>query len=72
MRPPLAISRRMGVARLVGELMVQTVYGDPVDGAALQSHGAQDRHRVLQPLGHHVAAMRQQAMVSQADPHILG
>ena len=49
MRPPLAVARRVRIASLVGVLVMHAMYSDPVDRAALQCHGAKDRHDILKP-----------------------
>ena len=61
----------MWIARLVGELVVQPVHTHPVDGAALQRHGAAGGDDILQPARHCVTAMRQQTVIADGDANVL-
>ena len=70
--PPGAVVRRVGVAFLVGVLMMDAVGGDPEDGAALKREAAAHGDEVLDPLGGLVAAVREQAMVGHADADVDG
>ena len=70
--PEGAVYRGVRVAFLVGVLVMDAVGGDPKDGSALKRHGAAGGDEVLDPLGGAEAAMRQQAMVSDADAEVDG
>ncbi len=70
--PPGAVVRGVRVAFLVGVLMVDAVGGDPEDRSALESEAAAGGDEVLQPLGHAVAAVGEQAVVGHADSDVDG
>ena len=70
--PPGAVVRGVGVAFVVGVLMVDAVGGNPEDGAALKGETAAHGDEVLDPLGGPVAAVREQAMVGHADADVDG
>ena len=67
MRPEPAMARRVGILVGIGVLVVAAMRRDPVDRSALQRQRAAEREKVLQPLGHLVAAVRVQAVVAHAD-----
>ena len=71
-RPPGAVVRSVGIAFLVGVLMVDAVSGDPEDGAALKGETAAQGDEVLDPLGGLVAAVGEQAVVAHADADVDG
>jgi len=68
--PPRAIMRGVGIAFLIGVLMVNTMSGYPEDGTALQREAATHGKEVFDPLGNAVAAMGQQAMIGDADTNV--
>ncbi len=70
--PPGAVVRGVGVAFVVGVLMMDAVGGNPEDGSALKGEAAAHGDEVLDPLGGAVAAVRQQAMVGHADADVDG
>jgi hypothetical protein len=70
--PPGAVVRSVGIAFVVGVLMVDAVGGDPEDGSALEREAAAHGDEVLDPLGSAVAAMGEQAMVGHADADVDG
>jgi len=68
--PPGAVVRGVGVAFLIGVLMMDAVSGYPEDGAALKREAAAHGDEILDPLGNTIAAMGQQAVVSHADADV--
>jgi len=68
--PPGSVVRGVGVAFLVGVLMMDAVCGDPEDGTALKRETAAHGDEVFDPLGGLVAAMGEQAMVGHADTNV--
>ena len=70
--PPGTVVRSVGVAFVVGVLMMDAVGGDPEDGSAFKRHGAAGGDEVLDPLAGAIAAMGQQAVVAHADAHVDG
>ena len=68
--PEGSVDRGVRVAFLVGVLMVDAVGGDPEDRSALERHGAAGGDEVLDPLGGAEAAMREQAMIGDADADV--
>lgn len=68
--PPGAVLRGVGIAFVVGVLMMDAVGGDPEDGAALEREAAAGGDEVLDPLGGAVAAVREQAVVRDADADV--
>jgi hypothetical protein len=71
-RPPSAFARGVRVAWLVAELVMDAVRGDPEHGPALESQRGADGHDVFQPLGHLVAAVRQQPVIAHSNADIDG
>ena len=71
-RPPCAIARRVGVAFVIGVLMMNAMGGDPEDGSTFEGHGSTGCDEVFQPTGNAVSAMREQAVVGHADADIDG
>ena len=69
-RPPGTVVRSVGVAFVVGVLVMNTVGGYPEDGTALKREAAAHGDEVLDPLGDPVAAMGEQAMVGHADADV--
>ena len=67
MRPPPAVARRVGIAVPVGVLMMDTVGCDPKERAALQCERAADGQDTFEPPRCLVSAMREQAVISDAD-----
>ena len=72
MGPPGAVVRSVGVAFVVGVLMMDAVGGYPEDGAALKSEAAAGGEEVLDPLGGFVATVREQAVIGHADTDVDG
>src|ERR1700733_14430968 len=70
--PPSAIVRRVRIAFVVAELMMNTMRGYPEDGAALKRECGAGGHRVFQPLRHFVSAVRQQAVIAHANADVDG
>jgi hypothetical protein len=70
--PPGAIVRGMGIAFVVGVLMVDAMGGYPEDGTAFKGETAAHGNEVLDPLGGSVAAVGEQAMVGHADADVDG
>jgi hypothetical protein len=52
--------------------MVSAMGRDPVDRAALERQGSDDRRPVLEPLRNDQAAVRQQAVEAKRDAHAAG
>jgi hypothetical protein len=71
-RPPFAVERGMRIAFLVGELMMNAVRGDPEDRAAFQSESGADREHIFEPFGSLIAAMSEQAVITDADTETAG
>src|SRR5271165_934876 len=65
--PPGTVARRMRIAILVGELMMDAMRGHPEDGTAFQSHSPADGQEVFDPLGYFIRSMSEQAMVAHTD-----
>src|SRR5579864_7273515 len=72
MGPPPALERRVRVALLVAELVMNAMRRDPKDGPALERERGANGHQVLDPFGRLVAAVRKQAVVAHPDTHIDG
>ena len=70
--PPSAFARGVRVAFLIAVLVMDAMGGDPEDGSALKRESGANRHGVLKPLGHLVAAMGEQAVIAHADADIDG
>src|SRR4051812_8162196 len=70
MRPPFALSRCVRIAFLIAELVMDTMSSDPEDGTALEGHGGEDAHGVLDPLRGVIPAVGQQAVITHAYSHI--
>jgi hypothetical protein len=70
--PPGAVVRSVGVAFLVGVLMMDAVGGNPEDGPALKREAAAHGDEVLDPLGSAVATVGEQAMVGHTDADVDG
>src|ERR1039458_4470332 len=51
---------------------MDSVGGDPEDGATLEGHGSAGGEEVFEPLGNAVSAMGEQAMVGHADADVDG
>src|SRR5262249_2932995 len=66
--PEAAVVRRVRVARLVGILMMDTVDRYPEVRPALQGQRGAGGQEVFNPLVSLVAAMREQAVIANADP----
>ena len=62
----------MWIARLVGELMVNPMGGDPNHWSTFQAQRSAYRQNIFQPLRNLVASVRKQAMITHADPGIDG
>ena len=58
MGPPLAIDRRVRIAFLVGELVMNAMRRHPEDWATFESQGGADRQKVFDPLRSFIGAMR--------------
>ncbi len=71
-RPPAALARRVRVAFLIAELVMDAMRRHPEYGATFKRHRGEDAHHVFDPLGSLVAAMRQQPVIAHADAHIDG
>ena len=70
MSPPGAVVRGVGVAFVVGVLVMNTVGGYPEDWTALKREAAAHGDEVLDPLGDPVAAMGEQAVISHTDADV--
>jgi hypothetical protein len=70
--PPGAVVRGVGIAFLIGVLMVDAVSGDPEDGSAFEGEATARGDEVFNPLGSFVATVGEQAMVCRADTDIDG
>ncbi len=70
--PPGAVVRGVGIAFLVGVLMVDAMGGHPEDGSAFKGEAAAGGDEVLQPLGHAIAAVGEQAVIGHADADVDG
>ncbi len=70
--PPGAVVRSVRVAFVVGVLMMDAMGGYPEDGSALEGERAAHGDEVLDPLGGLVAAVREQAMIGDADADVDG
>jgi hypothetical protein len=70
--PPGAVVRSVGIAFVVGVLMMDAVCGYPEDRATFKREGAAHGDEVLDPLGGFVAAVREQAMIGHADTDVDG
>jgi hypothetical protein len=68
--PPGAVVRSVWVALVVRVLMVDAVGGYPEDGSTLEGERAAHGDEVLDPLGGSVAAVREQAMIGNADADV--
>src|SRR5580658_2878507 len=66
-RPETAVARRVRIARLVGELMMDPMRGYPENRSAFQRQRSANREEIFQPLGTFVTAMRQQPVITHAD-----
>ena len=66
--PPEPPSGVVVIVGLVGELVVVTVQGDPVDGTALGRQGSHQHQHPFQPTGHLKAAMGHEAVQAEGDP----
>ena len=66
-RPVAAIAGAVRVAGLVSELVMHTVRRHPEDRSALERQCRANGEEVLKPFGTLEAAMRQQAMIAEAD-----
>jgi hypothetical protein len=72
MRPPGSIVGRVGIAILIGLLMMNPVCGHPGNGAALQSERSANGESVVKPYWCLERAMRVKAMVAEANPQTGG
>jgi len=70
--PPGAVVRGVGVAVVVGVLMMDAVGGYPEDGSALECEASAGRDEVFDPLGGLVTAVREQAVIAHADADVNG
>ena len=70
--PPGAVVRSVRVAFVVGVLMMDAVGSYPEDRAAFKGEAAAGADEVLDPLGSLVAAVREQAMIGDADADVDG
>ncbi len=70
-RPPGAVLRGVGVAFLVGVLMMDAVGGDPEDRSAFEGERAAGGEEVLEPCGHAVAAVGEQAVIAMPMPTLM-
>ena len=70
--PPRTVVRSVGVAFLIGVLMMDAVSGDPEDGTTLKGEASTHADKVLDPLWGLVAAVGEQAMVGHADADVDG
>jgi hypothetical protein len=70
--PPGAVVRSVGVAFVVGVLMMDAVCGYPENRATLKRESAAHGDEVFDPLWGLVTAMREQAMVGHADANVDG
>ena len=68
MGPQEVDHRTMRVRLFVGMGMMMAMDGDPARGRVLHRAEAENGERMLEPLGTDKAAMRQQAMIAEADP----
>src|SRR5262249_61131109 len=66
--PEAAVVRRVRVPGLVGILMMNAVGRDPEERPAFQGQRGTEGQEVLNPLVSLVAAMREQAVKTHADP----
>jgi hypothetical protein len=62
----------VGIAGLVGDLVMKPVCSHPEDGSAFESEGAAHHQEILKPPGALESAMGEQAMVAEADPKTAG
>src|SRR5437763_16968798 len=72
MRPPLAIYRRMRIARLVRILMVDAMRCHPKNRSTLKRQSCACGQDVFHPLGSFVAAMSKQPMIAHANAETSG
>jgi hypothetical protein len=70
--PPGTVVRGVRIAFLVGVLVMDAVGGDPEDGSALKREATAGCDEVLDPLGNTVSAVREQAVVGDADADVDG
>src|SRR5262249_18020145 len=61
----------MRISWAVGELVMQAMDGNPIDGSSLESQRATNGHDVFEPLWRDVAAMSEEAVIAHANPHVL-
>lgn len=66
-RPEAAVARRVRITVFVRVLMMDTMRGDPRDGAAFKGERAADRQEIFHPFRRLVTAMREQAMVAHTN-----
>jgi hypothetical protein len=57
----------MGIAHLIGGLVMEAVRSHPTDRSALQAQGGAGGQKVFHPLGALVTTMREQAVIAHAD-----
>src|SRR5579859_7833590 len=69
MCPPLPLARRVRVAFRIGELMVHPMGSDPEQRSTFDGGDGANCKNILEPLGSLKAAMREQAMIRQANSH---
>src|SRR5579864_1822263 len=65
--PPSSVARRMGVAGMVGLLVVNPMGRDPENGAALQSEGSAEREEVFEGEWDFIRTVGMQPVVAQTD-----
>jgi hypothetical protein len=66
-RPEAAIVRRMGIAGLVGILVVHAVGGNPKNRSAFERQRSANRKEVFDELRYPVRTMRMQPVIAHAD-----
>ena len=71
-RPETTIARGVGIARLVGELVMNPMRGYPENRAAFQRQRGTNRQEIFQPLRALVAAMGQQPVITHANAETAG
>src|SRR6185312_15430089 len=72
MRPPSAFGWGVGVAFVVGELVMHAMRGHPEDGSTFERKRGSDGHEVLDPLAGLVSAMGEQPVIAHADADVGG
>src|SRR4029077_13657488 len=66
-RPPFAFDGRMGIAILIGKLVMNAMRGHPENRSAFEGEGGANRQEIFHPLVGFVAAMREQPVIAHAN-----